>query len=59
MGGTVRCGLEKWSPHESQKSSVFVIPARWGTRYLLLMEPRSPIGVEGEVRGGDGFGHFL
>jgi len=45
---------------KSQKPSVFVIPANAGIRdNEVSMDPRSPIGVEDKLRGGDGLGDFL
>ena len=45
---------------KSQKPSVFVIPANAGIQdNEVSMDPRSPIGVEDKLRGGDGLGDFL
>jgi len=45
---------------KSQKTPVIVIPVKTGIQEnQLLMDSRSPIGVEDKLRGSDGLGDFL
>ena len=45
---------------KSRKAPVVVIPANAGIQEIrVFMDPRSPIGVEDKLRGGDGLGDFL
>jgi len=39
---------------KNRKSSLFVIPAKAGIHCQVFMDPRSPIGVEDKLCGGDG-----